>query len=489
MYRFLLVVLGLSLISPALAQTPEQPKPDVIVEGSVTHEANLGYRLLPFQVPEGVQRITVQLSYTERDKRTAIDLGLFDPKRFRGWSGGNKSSFTISETDATPSYLAGPILPGTWQVLLGIASIREGVRSQYTVKIYFSKQNGSFTAFSNPIRKAPGWYRGDLHMHTAHSDGSCLSQSGRAVPCPLFKILEAATQRKLDFVAVSDHNTTSHYDAERELAPYFDNLLLLHAREITTYSGHANLFGTDEFVDFRLGTPKAPNINSILSKAHATGGVLSINHPGRPTGEQCIGCGWSPMPPADMSLVQAVEAINGDDADTNVSGIPFWEEQLNKGFHLTALAGSDSHHADAPLDNFGTVGRPLTVIYAQELSEAGILDGIRAGHVYLDTEGSSDRTLSFTANCSGRTAMMGDSLPALAGKAVELNASTSEAKAVIEFIEDGKIMRSIPVAKQDEKESLSITSDGKPHWVRINVRSQSHKLLLLGNPIYLTVEN
>jgi len=34
--------------------------------------------------------------------RWAIAQGIADPQRFRGASGGNKSHFTIAETDATP---------------------------------------------------------------------------------------------------------------------------------------------------------------------------------------------------------------------------------------------------------------------------------------------------------------------------------------------------------------------------------------------------
>jgi hypothetical protein len=473
----------------ASAQTEPIPKPDFVLQGSVTHADETHYRMLPFQVPAGVQRITVELDYTEHEKHTAIDLGLFDPARFRGWSGGNKSSFTVSETDATPSYLSGPLPEGTWHLLLGIASIREGVQANYTAKIYFSRLSAKpdvFSSFSSTVRPGAAWYRGDLHMHTAHSDGSCKSQSGRSVPCPLFKTLEAASQRGLDFIAVSDHNTTSHYEAERELAPYFDKLLLMHAREITTYEGHANLFGTDQFVDFRLGTPEVPNINSLLQKAHDTGGLLSINHPGRPTGEQCIGCGWSPKPAADMHLVQAIEAINGKDADTPVSGIPFWEEQLNHGFHITGIGDSDSHHADTPLDRFGSVGHPTTVVYAAELSEAAILNGIRAGHVFVDAEGSSDRSLSLTAKTGAQTAMMGDSLAVPPGAAVNFSVDFSHIPvAQIEVIEDGKILQTFASVQENQKQEFSVQEDGKPHWVRVNIRSTSHELLLLGNPIYL----
>jgi predicted metal-dependent phosphoesterase TrpH len=64
-------------------------------------------------------------------------------------------------------------------------------------------------------------------MHTAHSDGSCASRKGVRVPCPVFRTLEAAEARGLDFIAITDHNATSQNDALRELAPYFDDLLLI----------------------------------------------------------------------------------------------------------------------------------------------------------------------------------------------------------------------------------------------------------------------
>ena len=74
----------------------------------------------------------------------AIDLGLLGPggfrnNAFRGWSGGNKNRFTVSATDATPSYVVGPIAPGRWNLLLGIPNIREKAHSEYTAKVYFSR--------------------------------------------------------------------------------------------------------------------------------------------------------------------------------------------------------------------------------------------------------------------------------------------------------------------------------------------------------------
>ena len=125
----------------------------------------------------------------------------------------HKASFTLSETDATPSYLPGPIRPGKWKLILGVPNIREGVRSEYTANVYFAHSTDlpAVSTFSGaPLRNTPAWYRGDLHMHDAHSDGSCLSESGRKVPCPLYKTVESAARRGLDFIAISDHNTISN---------------------------------------------------------------------------------------------------------------------------------------------------------------------------------------------------------------------------------------------------------------------------------------
>jgi hypothetical protein len=92
--------------------TPDIIKPDLVLRGTVTYADRQTYKEIPFTVPSGVTRVSVELSYTEHDKHTNIDLGVLDPERFRGWSGGNKNFFTISETDATPSYLPGVIPAG-----------------------------------------------------------------------------------------------------------------------------------------------------------------------------------------------------------------------------------------------------------------------------------------------------------------------------------------------------------------------------------------
>jgi hypothetical protein len=489
----LAVIVILFLIAGAASSicVAQKSAPDLDLRGTITHANHQTYVEVPFEVPKGVTRVTVSFSYTERDKHTTIDLGMFDGERFRGWSGGNKSTFTLSATDATPSYLVGPIRPGRWKLILGVPNIREGVRSEYEAKIHFSHPGDrpEVSTFSDaPLRNGPAWYRGDLHMHDAHSDGSCLSQSGKKVPCPLYKTVETAAERGLDFIAISDHNTISHYNDMRELQPYFDHLLLIPAREITTFQGHANVYGPTEFIDFRLTSSHVPNFSRLLDEVQSLHGILSINHPGIPSGESCMGCGWT-VPNTDFSRVTAIEVINGGTAGGPHSGIPLWQQQLNNGFRLTALGGSDNHNADLKAQTYSAIGHPTTVIYAANLSESAILNAIRAGHVFVDAEGSKDRIIEFTAKTETNTASMGDEIESPAGQQVHFTlkmiALAGDHPEIILDDQPATLLDASAIKQNEEARSFDYPSDGKRHWLRVNIRSQSGALLIVGNPIYL----
>ena len=518
--RRLLALLLLCIALPALAQT--ETKPDVVLRGELNGKDHQTYRLVPFEVPAGTTRITVEFDYTGRDERTTIDLGVIGPDGFRGqdgfrgWSGGNKRSFTIAATDATPSYLPGPIRAGQWNLLLGIPNIRSETRAQYTASIRFTRENDSLIPTLQaepPLRSGAGWFRGDLHMHTSHSDGSCASQSGARVPCPLFLTAQTATERGLDFIAITDHNTTSHANSIREIQPFFDRLLLIPGREVTTFQGHANLFGSLAAIDFRVTDSQVPDWNSLLKQIAREGAVISINHPVRPSGEQCMGCGWTPLPEVDYSLMQAVEVVNGLDADTPFSGIGFWQQQLNRGYRLTAIGGSDNHNALQPvadlsslgqtgdsktlsaetiarlLRSSGAIGTPTTVVYAEALSKAAIIDAIRRGRVFIDVAGSRTRALDLWARTGKQTAHMGDALTVARGVTLQFEGQVTDAVGGrIEVIMDGspaKFLSDDHVVTATQPFRFQWRSDGERHWLRVDVRDAQGKLVLVGNPIYI----
>ncbi|TGX46592.1 PHP domain-containing protein [Sphingomonas naasensis] len=472
----------LAALAPITAGAQEAA-PDLVFTGAITGADHQHYKPVPFDVPKGVERITVTLSYDKASK-TVVDLGLWDPVRFRGWSGGTRDRFTIAPSDASPGYLPGALPAGRWQVMLGVPNARAGSKAAYRVTVAFDRgavRHASAAIADPPIDRNPGWYRGDLHMHDAHSDGSCASQSGRRVPCPLFRTVEAAAKAGLDFVAVTDHNTTAHFSGLRELQPFFDRLLLIPGAEITTFGGHANLIGPRGFVDFRIGSRAVPDVRALQRAAAASGGLLSLNHPALPSGEACMGCGWT-WPDTDWSAVTAIEAVNANAAEGPLAGIGFWYARLNAGHRLTGIAGSDNHDPDAPSGK-APIGRPTTVVHAANLSTDAILAGIRAGNVFIDVRGGAKRLLEVEGAAGGRVAAMGGTLDAAPETLLRIHAR-GVAGATAELIANGKPAQTQPIDGDDARLVFRL---GRPGcgWAAVNVRDGAGHPLLIGNPIYL----
>ncbi len=498
------------LMHPALAIAPPEGirPPDITLTGELTGSDHETYREIPFEVPAGVTRISVVFDYTGRGDRTTIDLGLRDPERFRGWSGGNKSRFTISAEDATPSYLPGALMPGSWELILGVPNIRDGSRSTYSAQIWFDR-DGLFDGFADaPIRGGPAWYRGDLHTHTGHSDGWCSvrddltkTEGARRVACPAFRSLEVAADRGLDFIAITDHNTTSAYNSLRELQPWFNDLLIIPGREITTFQGHANILGPTAFINFQVGSVHASTMSAVLHEAAAFDALVSINHPSAPSGEACMGCGWT-APKTDWSKVHLIEIVNGGFmralqrmvgtslADIHFSDVQFWQELLNQGHRLVGIGASDNHDAGLPAEIPSAIGRPRTVVYARELSQPAILEGLRSGRVFVDVEGLADALLDLRAEGKGGVAVMGGVLSAPHGVPVQFTVDTAGVEGRLEIIRNGRVEPGLARLNDDlvsgeTIREFTVTPVLDREWIRVNVRAADGRLILIGNPIWL----
>lgn len=475
--------------APAVAERPA----DIRLEGELNRQRHETYVELPFAVPPGTGRLTVVFRHDGAADRTTIDLGLRDPHRFRGWSGGARDRFTVAEADATPAYLPGPLPAGTWNLVMGVPNLRPGVTTTYVAEIWLDPEDAPFAGLSDaPLAPGPAWWRGDLHVHSGHSDGTCRSRRGAAVPCPLFRVVQTAAERGLDFIALTEHNAASHAQALRELQPYFDDILLIPGRELTTFQGHANLLGLIAPLEFRLGAPGAADLDMVLDRATDLGATISVNHPRMPSGEACMGCGWQAQ--TDWSKVHAIEVLNGGAmaafggrAESPLSGVGFWEGLLDQGHRLTAIGGSDSHDPDRSAGEAGALGRPATVIHAASLSQSDLMAGLRAGRVFVDLGLPGLKRLELEAAAAGRTAAMGGALDPADGALVSFRVTVDGAAgARIEVIEPGGARELLPAQAGDPiVQTFTRRSDGRRRWLRINLRNEHGALLAIGNPIYL----
>ncbi len=475
-----------ALSSPTLARPP-----DVRLEGDLTRSQHETYLELPFTVPPGTGRISIVFRHDGAPDRTTLDLGLRDPERFRGWSGGARDRLTLSDSFATPGYLPGPLPAGNWALVLGVPNLRPGVTTTYAAEIWLEPLDAPVAFSDVTLAEGPAWWRGDLHVHSGHSDGTCRSRGGATVPCPLFRVVETAADRGLDFIALTEHNAASQAQGLLELQPYFDDLLLIPGRELTTFDGHANLLGLTAPLEFRLGAPGAESLDAILARAASLGAVISINHPRMPSGEVCMGCGWRRE--TDFSQVQAVEVFNGGAmaafggrAESPLSGVAFWENLLNAGHRLTAIAGSDSHDPDRPVEAPGALGRPATVIHADRLNQTDLMASLRAGRVFVDLTHKGLRVLDLEARTGASLARMGQTLEAPAGALVIFRVTAEggpEARAHV--VQSGGGGEVLALAEGAGEQTFTRVSDGTRGWIRIDLRDLNGTLLALGNPIYL----
>jgi PHP domain len=309
------------------------------------------YRYVPFEVRPGAAAVAVELVY---DRAAAtLDLGVLAPDGFRGWSGGARSGFVVAPAAATPGYLPGPLPAGEWRVMLGLHRVpAEGVA--FTVDVRVGPASPPSEPPPPPLpERPPGrrlpatagrrWLAGDLHAHTVHSDGALT----------VHELAGLARGRGLDFLAVTDHNTTSHHPRLAAAAARA-GVLLLPGQEVTTDTGHANCLGEVGWVDFR-----AP-ADAWLAAAEAGGGLLSVNHP-------VLGdLGWrQPLRrPAPL-----VEAWHASWDGTDPAPLDWWRAAGG-----VPVGGSDYHlPGDAP-------GAPTTWV---EVEDGDVLGGLAAGRVAL----------------------------------------------------------------------------------------------------------
>ena len=380
------------------------------LEGDLTPEGG-DYLVVPFEVPAGT--VEILFHHQHDTPGTTLDFGIEDPGGFRGWGGRLGEDTVIGEQESSRCYLTGPIEPGTWRIDIGKAFLSAD-RVHWTATLEFRdaatvepRPRADFEA--RVLEPGPRWYRGDFHVHS-HESGDA-SASFEA-------IRDLARARGLDFVNLSDHNTVSQQALVAAFQSSIDDLLFLRGSEVTTYGGHGTSVGNDVYIEHHIGRDGV-TIEDTLDAAAAAGAIFIINHPELDLGDgdACIGCAWS-YGDAGIDRVSGIELATGSYDYVPVFGrqvLAMWDEMLDAGAHVTGTGGSDDHDApiEPPASGDSQIGTPCTVVWADELSEAAIIEGVRRGRVVVKLRGPDDPMVELTATGEdGSTAMIGDTVRA-----------------------------------------------------------------------------
>jgi hypothetical protein len=471
------------------------PKSSLRLQGHLTPEEvrRSPYLYLPVAVPPRTSRLEVSYEYSDpvqapfgQGPGNTVDIGIFDSRGhefidgagFRGWSGAARRSFFVGEDGATPGYIRGPMFPGDWHVLLGVDRVvPEGVRYDVRVDLTVDGREAGPNvdiADRKPAKRngKSGWYKGDLHCHTVHSDGLNTVQ----------EIVGNAIERGLDFLAVTDHNTTTHHAELLRLSHL--PITLIPGEEITTYWGHANTWGLREWVDFRCADAAA--MRAVQRFVLQKGGLISVNHP-KSVGPPWLFEGWSGYP--CMEVWQAPWRFY------NWESLERWDDRLRAGERIVAVGGSDVHSiAPKPPRHPHGLGNPCTYVYAEAgPTEEGILEGIRKGHVFV-TDDPRGAQLVLTADAVGDgrfESMMGDTVEAPEGRPVSFRVWTNGGRdRRLWIICDGLPLDVIPLDGPEATHEFSLELSGR-RYVRAELRGfrgrpeRGEVVWAMTNPIWL----
>ena len=328
------------------------------------------------------------------------------------------------------------------------------------------------------LNPKPGWYRGDFHAHTHFSDGAL-------TPAELAALAE---KEGLDFLAVTDHNTVASFQ-------HFGNpetVLIIPGAEITLDVGHFNTFGIDTPYAWMERLFKKPGafrsadltgtVGDLCQQIAASGLIISINHPLLKPWEWQVG-------DLDVSLIQCIEIWNdpswSDNKEANPQAVQRWTAWLNAGFRITAIGGSDFHR---PTPRPGEVkpnerlGLPRTYVYAENLSGAAILNGLRQMRAIV----SMGPEVTFQADLNGQTFGIGDDVGEVFGEIVLFGSILFPGKKVkCRIIKNGDILWTHPnngdSFQFEYKDPIDPT---RSTWYRLEVIGPAEEFLAVTNPIF-----
>ncbi len=278
---------------------------------------------------------------------------------------------------------------------------------------------------------ADGWLRGDLHMHTEHSDGfdtvATVIDLAEWLEWPEF--LEYHPEyvgSGLDYIALSDHRTVAQ-NSDPDFVS--DRLVLIPSEEFGS-SGHANTPGVGEFVDH---DPDGDGVGvddyqAGIESAHAQGALFSPNHPFAPgimfpwdvSGFDSIevwNSGWLlASPPTTVADLENWEqnkgstaaatyrrAVQAEGLGADGQALTWYEALLSRGIHVGLVGGGDRHAIVLP-------GFPTTYVQAQTADVQGLVDGMRDRHSYV-TRTPASAQITGTVTVGEDVYQWGDAVP------------------------------------------------------------------------------
>jgi hypothetical protein len=351
-----------------------------------------------------------------------------------------------------------PLLPGPTYTL----TVTHGARYREetsTLTVRAGETPTVNVALSPRMTLPRGWYRGDLHLHTAYYDGT-------ETPAEL---VAAARAEGLDFCFLTEHAHSPITErAERvaaEAAPYTipDTFVVGRGMEYTSGTFHANVFGG--IVKAKAGATLG-DVMATVKTANTEDAPLTValNHP--TIGKTAADIARETPPPL-------LELWNSSEPDTT----RLWWELLKRGARVFAETGSDSHRAASARPGYRST---IVFLGDRPLTMANIVRALRDGQSVLSRGAFIDLRIN--------EARPGATIPVRPATPLKFQADITSTLPLdrIELVADGEIVRTWPA---NGKTALHLTEQipAAHGWYVVQAWARGEKLpVAMTNPIFLS---
>ena len=263
-----------------------------------------------------------------------------------------------------------------------------------------------------------GWYSGDLHHHSVHSDG-------RQSPDQIY---DAMVGNDIDFAALTDHNQLRGNDVWVDYNE--SEFLAIPGLEVTTSAepevassgkgwGHMNAIGVSRLVG--ATDPSNPVIGHrylfhgvedqqrAINETHVDGGIYQLSHScwsmDWPDGTIStwgslkdydaisVFVGWDvgPHMPTVLASEYGPSIFGTAQWNMNTMATQVWFEMLNAGNRVAGWASSDSHDvtslqhtgAGAPVYWRNTSGNARTYVHSRKLEWNAVRKALKDGRAFV----------------------------------------------------------------------------------------------------------
>ena len=342
-----------------------------------------------------------------------------------------------------------------------------------------ASRGGEPIAYSSPVwvttRPASGpdggeWLAGDLHVHTCYShDSFCPPNDDNTGPeefytlglSPGARFLEASA-RGLDYLAITDHN-----NVRSASDPDFgsNGVIGIPGYENSLY-GHAQMLRASRVYD--NGDSSAAAVNAAANALRADGGVFQINHPSGDIEQRFDNCSDTAALDWEYGYDVRPDTIEVWNVTSSIQfAETYWECWLQRGDHVGATGGSDSHWLSTMAVQ--GVGNPTTWVFARDRTRAGIAEAMAAGRTTISrlppSQGGAPLQLEADGDANGAfESGVGDTVPP--GTRMRVIANGVPGAGIVRVRANGETLLEQPVTPGQPLEFTAPDSGG---WVRASL--------------------